>query len=253
MPNEGNPVTSSPNERPSPGGDLSVFAHASLWQQGQASPPARPAQPRANVEATTPPATQVPDARSLGDEIRRSVNQTIQQAIDQQRAAMDQARAGRDAARNAADAARAAAQAARQAGGFPGQDGPRFQIMEVPQRGRAPVVPQGAVDITVAFFVTCAIILIGYPIARAIARRIDRRTETMTTPPDVNARLERIEQAVDTIAIEMERVSEGQRFTSRILGELRGLPAPNPLDQARGTNREAIGLAVRSERSPDHR
>lgn len=32
-------------------------------------------------------------------------------------------------------------------------------------------------------------------------------------------RLQRIEQAVDTIAIEMERVSEGQRFTSKLLAE----------------------------------
>ena len=35
----------------------------------------------------------------------------------------------------------------------------------------------------------------------------------------VEARLERIEQAVDTIAIEVERVSEGQRFTSKLLAE----------------------------------
>lgn len=36
---------------------------------------------------------------------------------------------------------------------------------------------------------------------------------------DVSARLERIEEAVDAIAIEVERVSEGQRFTSRLLAE----------------------------------
>jgi hypothetical protein len=35
----------------------------------------------------------------------------------------------------------------------------------------------------------------------------------------VLARLERIEQAVDAIAIEVERVSEGQRFTARVLAE----------------------------------
>ena len=36
---------------------------------------------------------------------------------------------------------------------------------------------------------------------------------------DVSARLHRIEEAVDTIAIEIERVSEGQRFTSKLLAE----------------------------------
>ena len=35
----------------------------------------------------------------------------------------------------------------------------------------------------------------------------------------ISQRLARIEQAVDTIAIEVERVSEGQRFTSRLLAD----------------------------------
>jgi hypothetical protein len=33
------------------------------------------------------------------------------------------------------------------------------------------------------------------------------------------ARLERMEQAVDAIAIEIERISEGQRFTTRLLSD----------------------------------
>jgi hypothetical protein len=42
---------------------------------------------------------------------------------------------------------------------------------------------------------------------------------------DVNAaariedRLTRIEQAVDAVAVEVERISEGQRFTTRLLSE----------------------------------
>lgn len=35
----------------------------------------------------------------------------------------------------------------------------------------------------------------------------------------VLSRLQRIEEAVDAIAIEMERVSEGQRFTAKVLAE----------------------------------
>ena len=34
-----------------------------------------------------------------------------------------------------------------------------------------------------------------------------------------DARLERIEQAVDAIAVEVERISEGQRFTTKLLSE----------------------------------
>jgi hypothetical protein len=37
--------------------------------------------------------------------------------------------------------------------------------------------------------------------------------------PEVTSRLERIEQAVDAIAIEVERISEGQRFTTKLLTE----------------------------------
>jgi hypothetical protein len=38
-------------------------------------------------------------------------------------------------------------------------------------------------------------------------------------------RLERIEQAVDAIALEVERMSEGQRFTTRLLAERMQEPA----------------------------
>ena len=36
---------------------------------------------------------------------------------------------------------------------------------------------------------------------------------------DFEDRLERIEQAVDTIAIELERIGEGQRFVTKLLAE----------------------------------
>jgi hypothetical protein len=38
-------------------------------------------------------------------------------------------------------------------------------------------------------------------------------------PRQVDQRLERIEQAVDAIAIEVERISEGQRFTTKLLAD----------------------------------
>jgi hypothetical protein len=37
--------------------------------------------------------------------------------------------------------------------------------------------------------------------------------------PDADDRLTRLEQAVDAIAVEMERVGEGQRFLTKILAE----------------------------------
>jgi len=52
----------------------------------------------------------------------------------------------------------------------------------------------------------------------------------------LDARLERVEQAVESIAIEMERVSEGQRFVTKLLVE-RAPPAPDQLQpgQQRGS------------------
>lgn len=44
---------------------------------------------------------------------------------------------------------------------------------------------------------------------------------------DSSQRLQRLEQGMDAIAIEIERVSEGQRFVTRLLSESRGVePAP---------------------------
>lgn len=44
----------------------------------------------------------------------------------------------------------------------------------------------------------------------------------------IEERLTRIEQAVDSIAVETERISEGQRFTTRLLAERGGQPAAAP-------------------------
>jgi hypothetical protein len=60
------------------------------------------------------------------------------------------------------------------------------------------------------------------PLAVASAIRMLKRANRPASPPqspDTTNRLERIEQAVDAIAIEVERVSEGQRFVTRLLSE----------------------------------
>ncbi|MEP6492176.1 MAG: hypothetical protein ABJF01_05835 [bacterium] len=60
------------------------------------------------------------------------------------------------------------------------------------------------------------------PISIAISRRIFRRGSVKAAglPPDViSPRLDRLEQAVDAVAIEVERISEGQRFVTKVLVE----------------------------------
>lgn len=48
--------------------------------------------------------------------------------------------------------------------------------------------------------------------------------------PNVEDRLYRIEQAVDAMAVEIERMAESQRFTTRLLAER--LPTPDALPSA---------------------
>ncbi len=65
-----------------------------------------------------------------------------------------------------------------------------------------------------------AIIMVGlFPVIRAYARQLEARARYAPTAPEVTARLERIERAVEAVAIEVERISEGQRFTTKLLSE----------------------------------
>ena len=73
--------------------------------------------------------------------------------------------------------------------------------------------------IPIIFVSSIPIIAIGYPLARAFARRLDQKPVGAPTPTDVAMRLERMEHAIDSIALEVERISEGQRFTTKLLTE----------------------------------
>lgn len=75
------------------------------------------------------------------------------------------------------------------------------------------------VMVPIVLFICIAASVIGAPIAKAFARRMEREPRQPSVPPDVAARLERMEQALDTIAVEIERISEGQRFTTKLLSE----------------------------------
>ena len=80
-------------------------------------------------------------------------------------------------------------------------------------------IPPHVVDVISMFLIAAVVIIVGLPIARAIGRWMDRRG----TPGPVNAELAsqitRIEQAVDTMAVEVERISEAQRFQAKLLSD----------------------------------
>ena len=79
-----------------------------------------------------------------------------------------------------------------------------------------PTIPPQAVDIAIGFFVTCAVIVVGWPISRALGRRYERRGVAPLLDAGMTDQLQRIEQAVEAIAIEVERISEGQRFLAKL-------------------------------------
>lgn len=58
-------------------------------------------------------------------------------------------------------------------------------------------------------------------VARLISKWIDRRAR-LPQSDGSDERLSRIEQAVDAIAIEVERISEAQRFTTKLLADRNG-------------------------------
>ena len=107
--------------------------------------------------------------------------------------------------------------------------GPDGQIITIP-RGAMPVIagtgiqsgpfdhiiPPAVENMTYAFFAMLAIIVIGWPLARAFGRRIERRGETVAIAPAVSDQLARIEQAVDAMSVEIERISESQRFMAKL-------------------------------------
>jgi hypothetical protein len=85
--------------------------------------------------------------------------------------------------------------------------------------------PGEVATVAIIFGTTAATIL---SLARMRLRAKEHRGQL--SDPGVESRLDRIEQAVDAIAIEVERMAESQRFTARLLAER--LPTPEALPGA---------------------
>jgi hypothetical protein len=82
--------------------------------------------------------------------------------------------------------------------------------------------------VPIAGMTMIVLIALGVPFVRALARRWDRESIQPRVAPEVAARLERIEQAVEAVAIEVERISEGQRFTTKLLSDRAADVVPQP-------------------------
>ena len=65
------------------------------------------------------------------------------------------------------------------------------------------------------------IVIVLLPLSIALARRIWRRGVATITklPAELTDRLTRLEQGMDAVAVEVERIGEGQRYMARMMGE----------------------------------
>lgn len=84
------------------------------------------------------------------------------------------------------------------------------------------------VEIVKVTMTALVFMVIGGPFAYFLARRLFGTPKTVRAIPgestellrSVDSRLTRLEAAVDSIAVEVERVTEGQRFTTKLLSDI---------------------------------
>jgi len=89
-------------------------------------------------------------------------------------------------------------------------------------------------EVMVALASLCISGIVLYPLVRALARRLEGSPSKKAPelPAANDPRLERMEQAIEAIAVEIERISEAQRFTTKLLSE-RHSPSALPGDTPR--------------------
>ncbi|MFN8719120.1 MAG: hypothetical protein ACK50C_19335 [Gemmatimonadaceae bacterium] len=85
------------------------------------------------------------------------------------------------------------------------------------------LVPREAVQIAWAIPATLSILLIWWPLSRAVIRWLDRKRtddrQTTQLQQRLDDRFATLERNIDTVAVEVERLAEGQRFTTKLLAE----------------------------------
>ena len=77
-------------------------------------------------------------------------------------------------------------------------------------------IPPRLENLGYALFLMIAIIAVGKPLARALGSVIERRSLKPAMPAEFGARLERIEQGIESVSIEVERISESQRYLLKV-------------------------------------
>lgn len=101
----------------------------------------------------------------------------------------------------------------------PNPDREAFVVQVPPRMPWHNDIPPQVADLLSMFVIAMVFIIVGLPIARAIGRWLDRRGLPSPVSPELAAQINRIEQAVDSMSVEVERISEAQRFQAKLLSD----------------------------------
>jgi hypothetical protein len=66
--------------------------------------------------------------------------------------------------------------------------------------------------------IVCVLMPLSFAFAKVLLRRAGRPPAPQI-PKDVSDRLERMEQGIESVAIEVERIGEGQRFVTQLMND----------------------------------
>ena len=197
--------------------------NSTMAREAASTPLAPGALPAGAPFQQTPPAPPAPPTQGLPPEAREAIAEAIRTA----REAAEQARAEAQAAsegqpRIEVDGGRVIVHPAP---GAQGGGGRRAESIVIPAQQPFSGLPPQVFDLALAFFIMIAFIAVGVPLARAFGRRAEKRTVEMAPSPELAAQLQRLEHGMEAMAIEIERISESQRYIARLESERSADPA----------------------------
>jgi len=154
----------------------------------------------------------------LGEQLRQSQGTTVQRDVEARIKALDDRSANIDQQLNQIDDAVSAALASgitvdrSQEGVTIVRPGGQQGITIIPPRfGRSSTIAN------VMFFEALGFVILGLILWRMLRRR--GPASAVRLAPEESGRLEQLQRSVDVIALEVERISEGQRYVTKLLGD----------------------------------
>lgn len=96
--------------------------------------------------------------------------------------------------------------------------------------------------------------VLGVPLVRSYTRRVESKPRESLPSGELVTRLDRIEQSIEAMATEVERIAEGQRFTTKLLSEVKthaptAIAAPQPAASAPAMQPDGTVLSEAARRT----